>query len=207
MAKWKKKPTPKKQAKASVEQKIALWVEAMLSNGGNATQAAVAAGYKPGSAAEKAGYRMSKNVRVSDILAKRRAEVLVVVEESTGLSVARTLKEVARLAYFDPRKLFDSEGRLIPMTELDDDTAAAVASIEVVEEFESVDGKRVPAGLLKKIKIADKNSALDKAMKHLGLYEADNGQKPEPVVNVGQLTVALDFNRIKTRGKGAPKPA
>ena len=94
--------------------------------------------------------------------------------EKAGLTVERTLREVARIAYSDPRRLFREDGSLIPVCELDDDTAAAVASIEVAEMGAEVVERT------RKIKFLDKNSALDKAMKHLGLFKADNDQKPLP---------------------------
>lgn len=110
----------------------------------------------------------------------------------SGLTVERTLQEVARLAYADPRKFYDQRGNLIPVHLLDDDTAATVASIEVVEMAggAKIDGD---AGIehtvmhTKKIKSWDKNAALEKAMKYHGLYEADNKQRPPmlpPVLNV-----------------------
>jgi hypothetical protein len=36
-------------------------------------------------------------------------------------------------------------------------------------------------GYTKKLKLWDKNAALDKAAKHLGLYERDNAQLMRPV--------------------------
>lgn len=172
----------------------------MIENGGNQTQAALAAGYSPGSAAEKAGHRLSQDVRAQELLARRRAEVKAQAEQNTGLSVERTLKELARLSYFDPRRLFDAEGNLKPIHTLDDDTAAGIAGLDVTEEYAGHGEGRTLVGYTKKVKIADKNSAIDKAMKHLGLYEKDNEQQP-PAVAIGQLTVGMDFKAVRNRAR------
>ncbi len=52
---------------------------------------------------------------------------------------------------------------------------ASLKSIEIDER--KVDG--VVVGRTTKIKLWDKNRALEMAMKHLGLYGADNVQRPE----------------------------
>jgi len=64
------------------------------------------------------------------------------------------------------------------------DTAAAVAGIEVVEQFEGSGKDRVFVGYLKKYRIADKNSALEKLFRHHGLYERDNEQKTDPLTSL-----------------------
>lgn len=89
------------------------------------------------------------------------------------LTTERVLQEVARLAFADPRKLFHADGRLKQIHELDDDTAATIASIEV----EEINAGDTTIGLTRKVKAWDKNSALEKALKHLGLFEKDNAQR------------------------------
>ena len=72
------------------------------------------------------------------------------------------------MAYFDPRRLFDEEGRIKKITEIDDDTRAAIASFDIDE-----------TGRPTRIKFWNKIDAIDKAMKHLGLYEHDSTQRGE----------------------------
>ena len=103
----------------------------------------------------------------------------------TGIaSAARVLLEASRLATFDPRKLFRDDGSPKPITELDDDTAAALSGLEVTEEFEGSGDERKFVGYTKKYKVADKNSALEKLFKHHGLYENDNKQKTDPLIEL-----------------------
>ena len=117
---------------------------------------------------------MSRDVAVKAAI----AEATEKAAEKAGLSVERTLLEVSRLAYSDPRNFYDAEGQLIPVHLLGDDAAACIASLEVDEI--GVEGSVI--GHTKKIKHWDKNAALEKAMKYHGLYEADNKQKPVPVL-------------------------
>ena len=118
----------------------------------------------------------------------RNAQVAARVEElreritNTGIaSAARVLLEASRLALFDPRRLFKEDGSPKPINELDDDTAAALAGLDVQEEFVGSGDDRVFVGFTKKYKIADKNSALEKLFKHHGLYKEDNQQKTDAI--------------------------
>lgn len=164
-------------SKASAEQRRALFIDAYIANGENGTQAAVTAGYKPGRAAEKAAQRMSQDVVVQAALEERRAAL----REKSGLTVERVLRELARITFFDPRKLFDAKGNPIDLTALDDDTAAAVQGLEVLEEFEGSGKDKVFVGYVKKYRIAGKVEAISHAMKHLGLFEKDNKQQTDPI--------------------------
>lgn len=102
--------------------------------------------------------------------------------EAAQIDLTRVVKELVRLATFDPRKLLNEDGSPKPINELDDDTAAAVAGLDLMEQFEGQGKDRVFVGYVKKYKIADKNAALDKLMKHLGGYEKDNRQKSDGVL-------------------------
>ena len=142
----------------------------------NATQAAIRAGYSA-KTAEQQGYQLLQKPSVQAAIAARQKER----EQRTAVTADRVLLEAARLALFDPRKLFNDDGSPKGINELDDDTAAAVAGIEVVEQFEGSGKDRVFVGYLKKYRIADKNQALEKLFRHHGLYERDNEQQTDPL--------------------------
>lgn len=145
----------------------------------NGTQAAIRAGYSANSAQEQSSVLLSKP------MIKASIEAFVIrAEEKAVLTIERTLREVARLAFFDPRKLLNPDGSPKPINELDDDTAAGLAGMDIQEQFEGSGAERVFVGYVKKYKIADKNSALEKAMKHLGLYEKDNAQQTNPLAEL-----------------------
>ncbi len=80
------------------------------------------------------------------------------------------LQEIAKLAFLDPRKLFENDGSLLRIQDLDEDTAMAIAGIEVTELFEGTGEQKHAYGLLKKVKLASKLDALDKLGKHLKLF-------------------------------------
>ena len=51
----------------------------------------------------------------------------------------------------------------------------------MLEEYEGSGEDRRLVGHVKKYKVTEKTSAIDKLMKHLGLFEKDNEQKANPV--------------------------
>lgn len=159
----KRTPTPKANAgtsKAAAAHRRRLFVEAYLQTGGNATEAAKCAGFSEKTAYSQ-GQRLLKDVEVQAAISFRRAAV----EETSELTTKRTLDEIARIAFFDPRGLFRPDGSLKPASEWTDEQAAAISSVEIDDS-----GKV-------KVRFWDKNSALEKAAKHLGLYETDNKQR------------------------------
>ena len=75
------------------------------------------------------------------------------------------------------------DGTLKDPVEWDDDMAAAVAQVEVDELPDHVrtDGKASTVHRTRptRLKFWDKNAALEKAFRHLGLYNRDNTQRSE----------------------------
>lgn len=80
-----------------------------------------------------------------------------------------------RLAFFDIRKLTDAEGNPLPINQLDDDTAAAIQGLELATERMRGDEDGAET-VVRKYKVADKNVALERLFKHLGLFAKDNAQ-------------------------------
>lgn len=117
-------------------------------------------------------------------IALRVAELKERITNAGIASAERVLLEASRIATFDPRKLFKDDGSPKPIMELDDDTAAALAGLDIHEEYEGSGNDRVFIGYAKKYKVADKNSALEKLFKHHGLYELDNKQKTDPLTEL-----------------------
>lgn len=153
------------------ERKIA-FIEAYIVNGNNATDAALVAGYSKGGAAQQ-GYRMLKDPEIMSIL-RQRQDALA---NKYQLNTESVIAELSKIVHSDPRKLFNSDGTLKPLADWPDDMAGAVGSFEIIETKIGDD----IAAQTKKVKFWDKNSAIEKAMKHLGMFERDNEQnKPEP---------------------------
>lgn len=156
----------------------------------NGKRAAIAAGYSPKTAAAQAS-RLLTDVNVRAEVDSHRADVIAKVQQETGITLERTLREIARIGYFDPRRMFKSDGTPLGVHELDDDTAAVVAGLEVLEAYEGTGDERQKIGQIKKWKLADKKGALDMLMKHLGGYKADNDQAGEATAKalIAGLTV------------------
>lgn len=154
-----------------------------VANGGNQTQAAIAAGYSVLSA-PVAGSKLTKDNEVRGAIGEAAALAL----EKSGITAERVLKELSRIAFADPRKLFDSSGRLRPIHTLGDDEAAVIASMDHDTMWSGRGPSREAVGETSKVRMWDKMSALDKAMKHLGLFERDNSQRAPSLdmqINVG----------------------
>lgn len=131
----------------------------------NATRAAKAAGYSE-KTAEAARSRLLRNVKVAAAIEMRAAERSKKLE----ITADRVLKELARLAFFDPRQFFNADGSVKQISELDEDTARALAGMEVEEMFEGRGDDRRQVGVLRKYKLADKKGALELLGKHFSLF-------------------------------------
>jgi phage terminase small subunit len=131
----------------------------------NATRAATAAGYSEKSAFQQ-GCALLKNPKVAAIIARKQGKRL----EKLEITADRVLSELARLAYYDPRQFFNPDGTAKPITDLDDDTAMALAGVEVQEEFKGRGEHRQLAGYTKKFKLVDKGINLERLGRHLKLF-------------------------------------
>jgi phage terminase small subunit len=145
----------------------------------NATQAYMRAYGVGAASAERAGPRLLGNVVVRSEIVRLETEALSKVQRDTGITLERTLREIAKGAFYDARKFFDDKGELRRVTDLDDDTASALAGFEVTEEFHGRGEDRELAGYTKKVKLADRKGYLDMLMKHLGGYKEDNSQRKD----------------------------
>jgi phage terminase small subunit len=131
----------------------------------NATRAAIAVGYSSKTAGQQ-GSRLLKNVKVvAEIAAKTKART-----SRLEIRADNVLQELAKLAFFDPRKFFNPDGSPKHITELDDDTAAGLAGLEVKELFEGSGEQKYCYALVKKIRIADKGLNLERPGKYLNLF-------------------------------------
>jgi phage terminase small subunit len=151
----------------------------------NATQAAIRAGYSKKTAKEQAS-RLLTNVNVESYLSERQQQL----QADTGITQRRVLEEYAKIAFSDIRKFYTVDGALKPIHELDDESAAILAGVEVMEEKVSdpTSDEVIVVGQVKKIKTWDKVKALDSLARHLGMFGKDNEQK-KVVVQVGKMEV------------------
>lgn len=86
-----------------------------------------------------------------------------------GVHSERVLTELVRVALSDLRKLYNEDGSLKLPGEWSDEAAAAVAGVEVLEEFVGKGKARTLVGHTKKVRVFDKVRALELLSKNLGI--------------------------------------
>lgn len=132
----------------------------------NATKAAERAGYSPKTAYSQ-GHDLLKKPEIASAIQAgmdKRANKL-------EISAERVLQEIAKMAFVDARKFFNTDGSLKPATELDDDTAAALQGFDVEKLYQHfAKGAAQETGTVSKIKIADKTKSLELLGRHLKLF-------------------------------------
>ncbi|QDP65875.1 MAG: putative terminase small subunit [Prokaryotic dsDNA virus sp.] len=128
----------------------------------NATQAAKRAGYSE-KTAYSMGHELLKKPEIQAAIAEARAER----SKRTEITQDKVIAELAKIGFADVRKAVawgstpvdDGEGglvypvELIPSSEIDDDTAAAITEVSLTAQ-----------GV--KVKMADKRAALETLLKH-----------------------------------------
>lgn len=135
----------------------------------NGSAAARAVGVPEGSVRTTASAWLAKpNIfaRVEELADDALADVMMTKQE--------VINQMAKLANFNPQDAFDDEGRLIPIHEMDEATAASIKEIEHAPgEF--------------KVKFSDqRRAALSDLMRHYNAFE--DHQK----AGAGEMNVYLD---------------
>lgn len=134
------------------------------------TQAAIRAGYSKKTAAETAS-RLLRNPQIQARIAELSEKIL----EKCDVTAERVMRELAAIAFSDPRKLFNERGELVPVHQLDDATAASIAGIEVETHWEGKGEDAVPIHV-RKIRRWDKNTSLKVLAEHFKIVgDRDEG--------------------------------
>lgn len=158
----------------SVLAKKKLFVEEFFRNGRNGTKAALALGMGNGnynSAATQAT-RLMRDPVVVELIEKRTAEIVA----KSQLTTDEVLKSLADALRFDPRKLFDENGHIKKITELDDETALQLEGVDI----EDIIRKGGEKARKTKLDFPKKTSVREQAMRFFGLFAKDKrGFDPE----------------------------
>lgn len=205
------KPKNRGSSKKTARSLHDLFIRAYLAKGENGTQAVLS--IKPhltrGSAGVEA-FRLLKVPYVIKEIEKYRAEL----RSRFSLTTDRVIQELARVSYFNPKRTVDEAGKPIPLHELEDDTAAALADIETTETVVEGKGKsRKVTTRVMKAKPFNKVTAIEKSIKILRLYDKPPPPPPEePGKRVAEdpkaLAIRLAFALAKGDAAGAKaKPA
>jgi phage terminase small subunit len=133
------------------------------------------------------GQRLLRNAKVQEYLTAKRQKLA----EKTEITQEMILEGYRKLAFYDVRNFYDESGNLKDIKDLDDETAFALAGLDVTEEKTL----NVITGYTKKIKMSDRRAALDSICKVLG-YNAPEKKD----VNINGF---LDFLKESSNAKGA----
>lgn len=147
----------------------------------NATQAAIRAGYSTKTATKIA----SENLTKPDVKS-RLQELMASRAEATDIDAQWVLKRLAKIADFDIRKMFDDNGNLLPIKLIDEDSAYAIAAIDIGELTSGEDFLTQT----KKFKAADRLKALELIGKHLAMFT----DRVEQTGNAGNVVIYIPDN-------------
>jgi phage terminase small subunit len=144
------------------------FVAEYLANGLNATNAAISAGYSEKTARQQ-GSRMLSNPDVAAAVSGKTTQMM----EKLEITADRVIQEIGKLAFFDPRKLFNDDGSLKLISEIDANSAVSIAGFDVCELFDGAGDQKHAYGLLKKVKLADKSRNLEMLGRYFKLFSPE----------------------------------
>lgn len=117
--------------------------------------------------ANAASSRMLRNVKVQEYISEKQKDI----ERRTEVTQDMVIKELAKIAFLDIRKLYTENGQLKNIADIDSDTAGAISSLETLEEYEGYGDNREKIGDTQKVKLLDKTKALELLGRHLGMFK------------------------------------
>lgn len=147
-----------------------------------------------GTRAYKAAYTRVKSDKTAAVNASkllRKANVSNYIQKAmdkrarrTEITQDRVLKEYGRIAFLNPKELFNDDGTLKPISDLSDDAACCIAGI-VEKRFTPKGGDDYTKT---ELKIVSKLGALDSVAKHLGMF---SGSKDIPDIEAEPIKVEI----------------
>jgi phage terminase small subunit len=160
----------------------------------NATAAYLRAGFRArGNSAEVNAARLLRNAQVAEAIEKAMGERA----QRTKIDADRVLCELGKIAFLDVRKALNNDGSFKAVSELDDDVAAALASLDVVE----LGGEQ--GVVIRKVRLADKLRALELIGKHLGMFRERvevAGDKENPLTLLIRQVQGSAFRPVRLVG-------
>jgi len=128
----------------------------------NATQAAIRAGYSEKTAQEQSSRLLSKVIVQEFISVQMKKR-----EKRTEITQDRVLNEIAKLAFSNIQDIYDENGELINIPDMQRDVSAAIQEI-VQDSIKSGDGEFI---IKRKYKLSDKRASLEMLCRHLGMFK------------------------------------
>jgi phage terminase small subunit len=131
----------------------------------NAKQSAIKAGFSKKTAESQAS-RLLRNVKVKAEIDKALSKV----EEKALITVAEVVSELKKIGFADLRRAYGPDNKILPLSQIPDDVAAALVGVESEELYEGTGQDRERVGDTVKVKLADKVRCLEALGKHLGIF-------------------------------------
>lgn len=116
--------------------------------------------------ANAAASRMLRNVKVQEYISEKQKKI----EKRTEITQDMVIKELAKIAFLDIRKLYTENGQLKNIADIDSETVGAISSLETLEEYDGYGDNREKIGDTQKVKLLDKTKALELLGRHLGIF-------------------------------------
>jgi len=144
--------------------------------------------------------RCSSDPRLQAAIAKKTQERLAAADITAG----KVMHAIGRIAFADIRRAFDDEGGMVPINQLDDDTAMAISSVDVETKVERTltEGMRSVTSV-KKLRMSDRMSALTLLAKHFKLV-GDEGDGVNALASA--LADRLDRAQKRMHGTAPAQP-
>lgn len=131
----------------------------------NATQAAIRAGYSA-KRALKNGCDLMARPHIAAAIAEAQGKQL----ERVRVEADDILREIKLYAHSDPIHLTTEAGAVKNLRDIPEAMRRCIASFEVEEIFEKVDGEKRQIGVLKKVRLWDKPKGLQQLGEHKKLF-------------------------------------
>lgn len=147
----------------------------------NATQAATRAGYSK----KTAGKIGSENLLKPEI----QQELAGAIEKTfkgVGLEADRVIAEIMKMAFFNAKDLYDEDGNLKNIHDMPDEVTCCIAGIEVdtAKIMRDADGNPEEIHQLKKVKLWNKDRALETLCKYLGILVERREVKTDTTIRI-----------------------
>jgi hypothetical protein len=131
---------------------------------------------------------------------RKTAERLAAADITAG----KVMHAIGRIAFADIRRAFDDQGGMVPINQLDDDTAMAISSVDVETKVERTQAQGMRSVTsVKKLRMSDRMSALTLLAKHFKLV-GDEGDGVNAIASA--LADRLDQAQKRMHGTAPAQP-
>lgn len=113
-----------------------------------------------GETAKALGYKSSAGLMRNPAVMRAVDENMNAALDRVDAETAWLLDRLKSIVNFDVRELMNDDGSAKMVSEIDDETAAAIQAVEVEEMFEGAGAAREQVGYLKKYKVSDRLAAI-----------------------------------------------